>query len=157
MSKIVLVFVEGITDKVSLELSLNTLESKSNNKSIFIVHGTDITQQEDVDPRNILSKLNKAISDSFYELRLKHKIKLSDINNIIHIVDTDGVFISADKVTYFNGENIEYTAHEIKTKNVDFLRKRNEKKSMILNKLSSIDSITVKSKILPYSVFSLYK
>lgn len=43
MKKIVLVFVEGVTDKVSLELSLNTLESKSNNKSIFIVYGTDIT------------------------------------------------------------------------------------------------------------------
>lgn len=78
---------------------------------------------------------------------------MSDIDKIIHIIDTDGAFISADKVAYFNGEDIVYTAHEIKTKNVDFIRKRNEKKSMILNKLSTIDSITVKSKIFPYAIY----
>lgn len=153
MSKIVLVFVEGITDKISLELSLNTLESKSNKKSIFIVYGTDITQQDDVDSQNILSRLNKAISDGFSELRLKHKIKLSDINRIIHIVDTDGVFISPDKVIHFNGDDIEYTVNEIKTKNVDSIKKRNEKKSLVLNKLSNIDSITFKSKSLPYEIY----
>lgn len=153
MSKIILVFVEGITDKISLELMINTLAPQSGPRPTFIVHHCDITQQLDVSVENIVSKLGKAINEGIRQLERKYKIKPQDIERIIHVVDTDGVYISNSVVEYHPSDKIKYTLDKIYTHDVQFIKNRNEKKSSILDRLSTLPQIHYKKLAIPYSIY----
>lgn len=163
MMKVFLLFVEGETDKTSLELMLNTIAKNNNIRTHFIVYGTDITQKENIDVNNILKELNKAVFNGFNELKRKYKISLDDITKIYHIVDSDGVYIPDDCVKHkdshlFSSESkIEYTSNCIYTSTENYIKKRNARKSCILNKLYTKKEITISdnnlSRTIPYSIF----
>ena len=163
MMKVFLLFVEGKTDKISLELMLNTIAKNNNIRTHFIVYGTDITQKENIDVNNILKELNMAVYAGFYELKKKYKISLDDITKIYHIVDSDGVYIPADCVLHKDSDlfptksKIEYTSSCIYTSTENYIKKRNDRKSSILNKLHTKKEITVSdnnvSRSIPYSIF----
>lgn len=157
MSKIILVFVEGITDKISLELMINTLVPHDRSRPTFIVHNCDITQQLDVSVQNIVSKLGNAISEGIQQLERKYKIKPQDIERIIHVVDTDGVYISDAAVEYHSLDKIKYTLDKIYTQDVQFIKNRNEKKSSILDRLYPLPHIRYttqdKTQIIPYNIY----
>ena len=162
-TKIFMIFVEGETDKTSLDLMLTTIAKNNNLRTHFIVFGTDITQKENINVSNILKELNSAIALGFANLKRKYKISLNDITKIYHIVDSDGVYIPDENVKYINKEHfkgeskIEYTDKEILTPTVNYIVKRNNRKASILNLLSSKKEITVSlnnnSVSIPYSIF----
>ena len=163
MTKVFLLFVEGETDETSLELMLNTIAKSNNIKTHFIVYGTDITQKENIDVDNILKELNKAVYAGFLKLKKKTKISLNDITKIYHIVDSDGVYIPDDCVIHKDGDlfptksKIEYTSSCIYTSTENYIKKRNARKSSILNKLCTKKEITISGnnspRSIPYSIF----
>jgi hypothetical protein len=69
---------------------------------------------------------------------------------IIHIIDTDGAFISDDRVVEdpFAVKAV-YTPTEIRTANVEGMRHRNDVKSQCLNRLSAAQKIWG----IPYQVY----
>ncbi len=92
--KIVLVIVEGESDRKALGLQLSRFV-KPANLHIEITHG-DITTREDVDDTNVLSKVCDIVKEFIKDSkeRTKFRYKKTDISEIIHLLDTDGAFVS---------------------------------------------------------------
>lgn len=90
--KIVLVIVEGPSDDTALGVVLNQVYDK-NFVHIHIIHG-DITTRAGVNPQNIVAKIGNDIRGY---AKSQH-YKASDFKQIIHIVDTDGAYISDERI-----------------------------------------------------------
>lgn len=148
--KVLLFIVEGISDKVSLQA---ILESYFDSKKVQIsVFETDITQKSF--PSTIKAELNLNIQ-IFCSVE---KLKIKDIQKIIHIVDTDGTFAPENSVIQdINRKTISYTETEIITKDKDSIIKRNKNKASILSTLCKMRNLTVSAGrsnfSIPYSVF----
>lgn len=142
--KIVFIIVEGPSDEEALAVILSRLYDK-NTVYVHIVHG-DITSQKGVAETNILAKIGdkvkKYAKDNHYTI--KHHFE-----EIIHIVDTDGAYISDDCIIKDNCEKLIYDSESIRTTNPDKIIERNIQKSSIINKLCSTSTIVN----LPYHVF----
>ncbi|MBM7453044.1 hypothetical protein JN09_000363 [Acholeplasma morum] len=79
---------------------------------------------------------------------------VSDLQEIIHIVDTDGAFIDNDNVVSKLYGDIEYQDEQILTKHKDKIERRNALKSAVLSHLSSINKLEVqKDYYVPYSIY----
>ena len=72
---------------------MHLFEQYCQNIRVEILHG-DITSESESSPSNIVKKVG-AIVQSFLN---KYSLKKTDIAEIIQITDTDGAFISTDKV-----------------------------------------------------------
>lgn len=133
--KLILFLVEGITEEISFGMIFSELFHER--KIEFqIVHG-DITSSDDVNSRNIIKKISSEI-DKFL---VKEHYNKSDILKVIHLVDTDGVYIPNENIIKSDKNNIYYSAREILTASPDYIRERNNKKSRIINRLSKISKI----------------
>ena len=143
--KITLFIVEGITDEISLGLILSKIIEKDKLVRFKIING-DITAKGGITLSNIYVK----ITDYIKEFISRDIYKKSDILNVVHIVDTDGAFITDDLIIQKKIESIEYNTHCIYAKNVDYIKQRNKQKSQILNKLSGTDIVYTN---LPYHVY----
>ena len=141
--KVILFIVEGITDETSLARILK--EIFEDKKIYFQVVNTDITSELTNNNMNIITKINNEIKKSIS----RNYFKKSDIIQIIHVVDLDGVYIKPQDVVYHDNEKVEYCSNCIKTKNVDEIIKRNKHKSEILNRLSLTKAING----IPYKIF----
>lgn len=141
--KVILLLVEGITDKVCLEAILPAFIE--NEEITFQITCGDVTTEDGVDAQNIVKQVNAHIQN---HLTSNH-FKKSDIAQIIHLIDTDGAFIADDSIVYADVEHIQYYPDRIESKNVNAIKIRNHIKVSALNKLSS------KSKIasMNYSVY----
>lgn len=143
--KVVLFIVEGITDQESLELLLEEF-IQDNNQVIFEVVDGDITSSNDVNKKNIKSKITEIIKGGG-----KRKFKPSDYLEVIHLVDMDAVFISEDNI--YKDQSIDrfiYKENGIYARNVESVIKRNNKKKGVLNVLLSTNKVY---KSVPYRVF----
>lgn len=121
--KVVLFIVEGITDQESLELLLEEF-IQDNNQVIFEVVDGDITSSNDVDKKNIKSKITEIIKGGG-----KRKFKPNDYLEVIHLVDMDAVFISEDNI--YKDQSIDrfiYKEDGIYARNIETVIKRNNKK-----------------------------
>jgi hypothetical protein len=143
--KIALFIVEGITDEISLGLILSKIIEKDKIVRFKIING-DMTTQNGVNLSNIYMKITNYIKDFIS----RDIYKKSDILNVIHLVDTDGVYINDDLILENKLESLEYSTECIYTKNIDHIKKRNKQKSQILNKLISTNIIYTN---LPYRVY----
>ncbi|MCD7862145.1 MAG: hypothetical protein LUG61_01210 [Lachnospiraceae bacterium] len=65
----------------------------SNEVQFVVVHG-DITTDDYISVDNIISRINDLIAD----VKSKYGYKSDDFQQIIHLVDTDGVFTEASAV-----------------------------------------------------------
>lgn len=137
--------MEGITDKVSLELLLVDL-IRDNHQVIFELAYGDITSSHDVNNSNIKNKITEIIKGGG-----KRKFKPTDYKEVIHLVDMDGAFISEDKI-YLDEllDGITYRNDGIYTNSYEKVIKRNAKKQQLLNKLPSITRVY---NSVPYRVF----
>jgi hypothetical protein len=143
--KIVFVIVEGPSDQDSLELLLDKIFDK-NKIYVHVTHG-DITSDLKNNPSNILKKVTEEIKGYArnYHLDRVH------FQEIIHIVDTDGAYVSDECIE----ENPElnkplYYENTIVAKNKQNIVNRNR------NKSKNIDKLSMTSKIwgeIPYSVY----
>lgn len=92
LKKIVLVIVEGPSDETALGIALNQVFDKDS-VYVHIMHG-DITTRKGVNLQNIVAKIGNDVRA--YAKSQHYTAK--DFKQIIHIVDTDGVYISDDKI-----------------------------------------------------------
>lgn len=135
--------VEGSSDEAALGTILK--EYFSNNEVRFVVVHGDITVNNYVSMDNILNKINELIGG----IRKKYRYSLEDFLRIIHIADTDGVYISKEDVKEADVEDIHYYIDHIDAKDVEAIRRRNQKKGEILFKLRK----TGKVNGIPYRIY----
>lgn len=141
--KVVLFIVEGITDETAIGHIVKRLNKDK--KVFFQIVQTDITTQDSSNVSNIESRINEQIKLCMKQMHFTIK----DIIKIIHLVDLDGAFVSDDAIVFKDTPKIEYDLEHIYTSNIEFIRKRNQKKKQILNRLSSTQRI----RGIPYSIY----
>lgn len=122
--KIILVIVEGPSDETSLGRCLQAIFS-SEEVAVKVMF-CDITTVEDNFCSDISARIGNIINDYLSD---NPGLRRDDILRIIHIVDTDGVFL-ADRFIFKNSERkTVYSLGEIKTYNVRaFIKTRRNKK-----------------------------
>lgn len=87
--KVVLILVEGVSDKTALGLIEKFYESR--NLKVYVTKG-DITSNGTTTVTNCTDVLKDIVKD----FREDKKLEKEDIAEIIHIIDTDGAFIPDD-------------------------------------------------------------
>lgn len=143
--KVLLFIVEGISDRESLELILTEL-AHADSEIIFQVVGGDITSNRNVDKGNIQSRLTKIIEDGG-----KRKFRPDDYQEIIHLVDMDGAFISEENIYKDSRKSrFVYKNNGIYAKYIESVIERNTKKKEIINLLINTNKVY---KSVPYRMF----
>ena len=141
--KVVIVIVEGPSDKILLEVALSEFFEKKYGDDTIVKfamferddgkYGTDITSLYGSNPDKIEMLMNKKIIIPVLEidgLFAKH------VTEIVHIIDTDGAFIDDDRVVSFSGEelnasskNVYYTDDHISASDIVSIQERNHRKA----------------------------
>ena len=115
--------MEGPSDETALGVALSQLFDRDK-VYIHIMHG-DITSRKGVQSSNIISKLGNEIRK--YANSQHYKAK--DFKQIIHIVDTDAVFIPDEKIIEDeSAKEILYQSDGIHTQKPDEIIERNLQK-----------------------------
>ena len=141
-----LVIVEGPSDADSLELYFSKFFD-SNTVHMKIMYG-DITSKKGINQSNIKARLGN-------EIRIyaeNNHFKATDVQQIIHLVDMDGVFIDDSFVVEDKTKDkFVYTLESIEVPNQQEAIERNERKRENLNILSSRTSVMWNS--IPYKIY----
>lgn len=170
--KIVLILVEGKSDREALQIAIPDLFDQIDEdiEVYFPViqkeekdKGGDITtsryenkqgKEQWVNPNNIEDAIYTLFLEKFFD---NEKILPKDITEIIQIVDTDGAYIPDEKIVLdeqlSNEESPYYDSTRITCVDVSKIKKRNEQKRANLDYLSKCSTIKVKQKTIPYSVY----
>lgn len=141
--KVILFLVEGFSDKSALEHIMNVLVEEK--KVLFAVVNGDITSNEMTKVDNVVKKVGEQVKFCMN----KYKIQKSDVIQVIHLVDADGVFIPDSHICKGNENGFFYTDEEIKAKHIEAVSARNERKSKMLEKLIGTGKICA----IPYRVY----
>ena len=150
--KFVLFIVEGDNDQNEIDAILHTpffSEFLSNYKPVFKKADTDVTSDKNSTEKNIREKVGLLVRDFRKSGVPFSDIKPSDISCIIHIVDTDGVFIPRSSIIESDDVSFIYEDEYIKNINPDVVFGRNRKKAnniRVLLNTKQIDNI-------PYSIY----
>ena len=144
-----IVIVEGPSDNTALSVYLSRYFDE---KIIeFIELHSNILSERYKKPNNIITDLNNII-DVFLENN--RYINLTYIDEIIQIVDTDGMFIEDSKVIEDNSATSnQYTLDNVYTDNVERIRTLNKIKTGNIEILLSKNDITIRKHKIPYSVY----
>lgn len=132
---VIVFIVEGITDKDSLYGILSELYEDKN--IVFSIVGGDITTDKSTSVKNIDSKVVSYIKKAIE----RDKFNKSDITRIVHLIDTDGAYIPDEKIIYNDIDKPYYSEKNIETRNIEYMKTRNQQKRNILNKLSTMNTI----------------
>lgn len=136
-------FYESVDE--SIEVDFCTIR---NDSGIF---GGDITSKNGVQPDNIARLIDELYVDPYLK---KMGYYAKDIQEIIHIVDLDGVYIPDDAVVYDEScTDMQYAENTIRTSKVDEVLSRNHKKRSNLNVLMEMDTIKIDTKTVKYSIY----
>ncbi|CUX18244.1 hypothetical protein [Clostridium sp. C105KSO13] len=128
--KIVFVIVEGPSDDEALGVILNRLYDK-NVVHVEITHG-DITSELSAASANIAAKIGNLIRRY---AKLNH-YKVTDFQEIIHLIDMDGTYIPEECVVEdLSAEKPIYSTTEIRTARPVQLIARNKRKSDNVNRV----------------------
>lgn len=143
--KIVFVIVEGPSDDDALGMFLDELFDQST-VHVEIMH-CDVTTERDASTSNIRQKC----CDIIKKYAEKNHFAKEHFQQVIHLVDTDGAFISDDIIeTNTEQQSVLYFPDKIFCKNRNDIISRNKQKSSILNMLVHTSSIWG---TIPYRVF----
>lgn len=153
MKKYLLFIVEGANDKREIQ---SMIRAVTNSRfydyyvDAYCIKGGDITSDYKTNEKNIISKLNEIVigwrngGEPPFQ-----RIPVSDVERIIHIVDTDGVFVPESAVIESNDAKVQYHDDRMCTIDRNGIVNRNRKKAGVLKKLivtKQIDNI-------PYTVY----
>ena len=141
--KVVAFIVEGPSDEAAIG-SLMKEYFSDNEVQFVVVHG-DITLKNYASADNIKSKINELIEC----VKNRYRYHQDDFIGIIHIVDTNGVYIADTDIRAADVEKVRYCEDYIETKNVNAIIERNKQKGDILFKLRK----TGKIKGIPYKIY----
>lgn len=149
--KVILFIFEGVTEKIALESILKKLFASNHVDVEFI--GTDITSNKDITIANIDNELRQFIREKLKPLH----IDVSDIEKIIHVIDTDGGFVDERYIKYSAQQtHLAYTQNEILTKDPANTLKRNKEKTEKTNHLKNLSYLHFKSENdlhIPYQLY----
>nr|DAW19898.1 MAG TPA: protein of unknown function (DUF4276) [Caudoviricetes sp.] len=144
--KVMLFIVEGPTDETSLSTVLSRIFSSSTVK-FHVVHGDVLTQDfisSDKIIKSVWSHVQKFMGSIY---------RKSDICKIVHLTDTDGVFVPDDAVAADQEMDLDtrpyYTETQIRTPSPDSVLDRNRRKRANIDRLSSCSKIAQ----IPYSIY----
>jgi len=113
--------------------------------------GGDITSKNGVQPDNIARLIDELYVDPYLR-RMGYYAK--DIQEIIHIVDLDGVYIPDEAVVFDEAcADMLYCKDRILTSKVDEVLERNRKKRGNLNALTAMETIKIDTKTVKYSIY----
>lgn len=141
--KIILLIVEGITDEYALSPVLKNI-FQSKDVRFHVVNG-DMTSDWYVSSRNAINTVNDHIELE----RKRYGFQRKDIINVVHLVDSDGVFIPDNRVISSSVDELQYFDDHIESANPNRIVDRNKRKAQVLRRLSS----TSKIGNIPYSVY----
>ena len=141
--KVVAFIVEGSSDEAALGTIMKEHFSKDEVQFV-VVHG-DITLKDYVSVGNILIKINEQIEG----VKSRYRYAQDDFLKIIHIVDTDGVYIPEADVKEADVEDVQYYEDRIDAKNVGAIIDRNKRKGDILYKLRKTGKVSG----IPYRIY----
>lgn len=141
--KVVVFIVEGSSDEAALGTIMKEYFS-GNEVQFIVVHG-DITLKDYVSGDEILKKINEQIE----RVKSRYRYVQSDFKKIIHLVDTDGVYIPVEDIKKADTKEIQYYEDRIEAKNVSAVAERNNRKGDILYKLRK----TGKVNNVPYRIY----
>lgn len=140
--KVILFIVEGPTDENTLSPVLKKI-FQSEDVHFHVVHG-DMTSDWSVSGSNAIKTVHEHIEIE----RKRYGFKKKDIIKVFHLVDTDGAFIPADKVILSTVESIQYFDDRIESAAPDTIVDRNTRKSQVLRRLYSTNTVGT----IPYCV-----
>lgn len=131
--KIVLVIVEGPSDDDALGLMFKHFFERYNNQEARVhIMFRDITTEYGNVQCNIITAIDREVKKYANNNHLQN----SHFSEIIHIVDTDGVFVDNSKVVEdLTKEEVFYTVTEIRTKDKLGIEKRNLQKRENLERM----------------------
>lgn len=130
MEKKVIVFiVEGVSEEAAIGPVMKEYFSGIH-VQFAVVHG-DITTRDYVSTDHIVRKINELVG----LIKRRYRYTDSDIIRVIHIADTDGVFVEDGCVRPADVDAIVYHEDHMDTGLVDATRERNHRKADILFKL----------------------
>ncbi len=128
--KVVFVIVEGPSDSEALGVILSRLLD-NNEVHIEIIY-EDITTQRGVNPGNIVSK----IGDIVRYYAKTYALKQSDFQEVIHLVDLDGAYVSNDAIIEVPGlDKVEYFTEMIQCRDKEAIIRRNEIKRANIDRI----------------------
>ncbi len=134
--KVVFVIVEGPSDETALGV---TLSQVFDTESVYIhIMRGDITTRVGVTPQNIVAELGNEV-----KAYAKHNhYTAEDFKQIIHIVDTDGIYIPKGNIVEDKQcEELSYQIDGIHTDDVSKVISRNKQKNENLYRLRSCGNI----------------
>lgn len=151
--KVILLIVEGITDKTCLGFALSKILN-SNIVEFQLING-DITCETGINSSNIAEKVGRIVkefSDPF-------SFKALDFLEIVHLVDMDGAYVADNQIVQRTPETpvdpsdrkkLYYGDNQIFVNNIVSIQKRNQQKTSIINRLISMKKVW---RTIPYSVY----
>lgn len=153
MKKYLLFIVEGNNDKREIQAILRAVGGQTfleNYVDTYHVHGGDLTTEKDSSEKTIVGKLNKLVvawrngGEQPYQ-----RIVPSDVKKIIHVIDTDGVFIPESAILETDDAKVNYGDRFVRYIDRAFLVGRNRKKARVVRKLLEVKQIDN----IPYEIY----
>lgn len=141
--KVIAFIVEGPSEEAALGTVMSEYFSGSEVK-FKVVHG-DITLKDYVSMDGILKK----IKDQIDSVKRKYRYDTEDFMKIIHLTDTDGVFIQDGDIISGHRDTVEYFTDHMETRHIESTVKRNHRKAEILLKLRRTGKING----IPYKIY----
>lgn len=133
--KVILFIVEGPTDEDTLSPVLKKIFQREDVR-FHVVHG-DMTSNWSVSGNNAI----KTVYEHIEVERKRYGFEKKDIMKVIHLVDIDGVFIPVDKVVRSTTGTIKYFDDRIESSNPSVIIDRNVRKSQVLHRLYTTDTV----------------
>ncbi len=152
--KFILFIVEGSNDKKEITAMLHSpyfSQYKDKYQFEFIDLRYDITAKEGNTEKNIQGKLNETFLNWRESGIPFNRIKPSDVQEIVHIIDMDGAFIPKENVEYSDVGRFFYDEKRILSYIPSDAVGRNNRKSKIIKKLLTVSQIDG----VPYSIYFL--
>lgn len=141
--KVIAFIVEGPSEEAAMGTIMKAYFA-GEQVQFVVVHG-DITMKDYANAANIIKKINQCID----LLKQRYRYKNSDFFQIIHLADTDGVFIEDEFVHQAEVGRIVYYEDHMETSSTAATRDRNHSKAEVLFKLRTAGKINS----IPYRIY----
>ena len=156
MNNVIVFLLEGFSDIQALEYPLSLFLDEINEDVIPIFlcppnDRGDIANDPSVDQNEVIRRI-PAWWDIDGQLR-KKGLRMSDVVEIIQIIDIDGVYLDDSKIIYSPVKKIQYYEDKIVCPNRNRIIDRNLHKRHSISKLKSINSLTINTHCIPYSFY----
>lgn len=141
--KILLFIVEGPTDEDTLSPVFKKIFQNEYIR-FHVVHG-DLTSERLINSNNAKKTVHEHIKNEMD----RYGFRRSDVVRVIHLIDTDGAFIPDAHIIPGSEPRLCYEENQIISPNVSKTIERNQRKSLVLQRLYTTGTIGN----IPYSVY----